>query len=358
MSGNVSNVCMCVGGSVGFQNCSDLGEAAPLFAQLLVIPIFIISLIGNVATIGIISLFKERRVPDVLVLGLACTDLLATLVPVPMSIFSYLSLKDFCQGSAMCHTYGTIAMFTRCSSVLITTVIAVERYLAICQPFFYKRHCTPVRFGIVLLISYSIAFVLAIIPAVHPGIEIISHHGFCMFDFASRYSIAVIVYGTILFVVMLICFILVTIVLLKHRIRQKGLKTATSTPSLKRRGNNDSVKSLGSRDSKRPVPRLVSQISDVGRTLKRAASARFQYGVEIQFLWMFSAVVGLFYISWLPLVVRSACMRACVCVVVVIAAGCDNTMHGIHSPLTIKHYLYSCILTAHAGNVSVCTDTA
>ena len=242
---------------------------------------------------------------------------------------------DFCQGSPACDTYGTIAMFTRNSSVLITTVIAVERYLAICKPFFYKRHCTPLRFAVVLIISWATAFVLAIVPAVHPDIAIITHHGFCLFDFASRYSIAVIVYGTILFIVMLVCFILVTIVLVKHRCRQRGLKSTSSikgsTPSLKRRING-SQRSPSPKDGKRPVPRLVSQISDVGRSLKRAASARFQYGVEIQFLWMFSAVVALFYISWLPTVVRTIC--TCVDCVVIIA-GCDNT------------HLLSCTIYTH-----------
>ena len=316
MSGdNTTANCTCVGGD-GEGICNRL-QTVDLEVQLLVVPIFVISLIGNVATIAIISLFKERKVPDVLVLGLAITDLLATIIPVPMSIFSYVSMMDFCQGSAACDMYGTIAMFTRNSSVLITTVIAVERYFAICKPFFYKRQCTPLRFAIVLIISWATAFVLAIVPAIHPDIIIRTHHGFCLFDFASRYSIAVIVYGTILFIVMLVCFILVTIVLVKHRCRQKGLRSTSSikgsTPSLKRRMDGSQKRSPSPKDGKRPVPKLVSQISDVGRTLKRAASARFQYGVEIQFLWMFSAVVTLFYISWLPIVVSVHMCGLCGC---------------------------------------------
>ena len=225
MSGaNISVNCTCIGGDGDGLNCSVPQTVGDLAVQLLVIPIFVISLIGNVATIAVISLFKERKVPDVLVLGLAITDLLATIIPVPMSIYSYVSLMDFCQGSPACDTYGTIAMFTRNSSVLITTVIAVERYLAICKPFFYKRHCTPLRFAVVLIISWATAFVLAIVPAVHPDIAIITHHGFCLFDFASRYSIAVIVpMALLLFIVqflwmfLLVCFILVTIVFVKHR---------------------------------------------------------------------------------------------------------------------------------------------
>ena len=284
------------GGSGGLPNCTG----SPNVIQLLVIPIFVLSLLGNVATIAIVSLFRERKVPDVLVLGLAITDLLATLIPVPMSIYAYLTVMDFPEGSAACNSYATIAQFTRYSSVLITTVIAVERYLAICKPFFYRRHCTPLRFGVVLIFSWAAAFVLALVPAVDPNTRISTHNGFCLFDFASKYSIAVVLYGGVLFIVMLICFIFVTVALIKHKYRYNSLKR----PSVRRTFSNDGgARSSSPKQTNRTTPRLVSQFSDVGRSLKRAASS-IQFGVEIQFLWMFTAVVALFYISWLPIVVR------------------------------------------------------
>ena len=52
--------------------------------------IFVFSLIGNVCTVAVVSQFKQHKLPDVLVIGLACTDLIATFIPVPMSLYSYI----------------------------------------------------------------------------------------------------------------------------------------------------------------------------------------------------------------------------------------------------------------------------
>lgn len=285
-------------------NITNISDQTPITVKLLVIPIFAISLIGNLSTILIVSLFRQRNVPDVLVLGLAITDLLATLIPLPMTIYSYINDTPFPECSAACNIYATLAQFTRYSSALITTVIAAERYLAICQPFYYKRRCTPLLFSVVIIISWSVAFVIAVVPAIDPGTPVSSHNGFCLFNFTSHYSIAIIVYGALLFIVMLGCFVPVTIAMIKLRCRRKRFREQSSVKS-----GRGSLKGVSEEANTKPTPphfkqkKLVTQISDVGRTLRKAASQRFQFATEVQFLWMFTAVVALFYISWIPIVV-------------------------------------------------------
>lgn len=186
--------------------------------------IFVLALFGNIFTIALLSKFKVHKVPDVLVIGLALTDLLATLVPVPMSIYVYFSGVRYEKGTVACNLYGTLAQFTRYSSALIVTLISLERYFAINRPFIYRKYATPTKFVVILIICWLLAFVLAVFPALHPGTDIIPHGGICLFDFVTPYAYSVIIYTAIQYVIVFVCFVLVSIQLLKVYRRRKKLK--------------------------------------------------------------------------------------------------------------------------------------
>lgn len=214
-----------------FSNCSMVGEVPTSQANyksldkaVTLFIIFFLALIGNILTIIVVSKFKIHKVPDVLVIGLALTDLLATLVPVPMSIYVYISGNRYEEGTVECSLYGTLAQFTRYSSALIVTLISVERYFAINRPFIYRKHATPKKFVFILIICWLVAFALAVAPAIHPGTAIIPHGGICLFDFVSYYSYSVIIYTGIQYVIVMVCFVLVSIQLLKVYRRRKKLK--------------------------------------------------------------------------------------------------------------------------------------
>ena len=213
---NLSNCSLDMPVSPG--NFKDLDKAVTLLV------IFVVALIGNILTIALVSKFKIHKVPDVLVIGLALTDLLATLVPVPMSIYVYLSGVRYEKGTVACNLYGTLAQFTRYSSALIVTLISVERYFAINRPFIYRKYVTPRKFVFILIGSWVIAFVLAVAPVLDPNTDIIPHGGICLFDFVTPYAISVSLYAGIQFVIVFVCFVLVSIQLLKVYRRRKKLK--------------------------------------------------------------------------------------------------------------------------------------
>ena len=291
---NATNNCSLI------ENMVNSSESAATYAtQLLVVPIFVISLVGNTCTIAVIASFKKQRVPDVLVLGLAITDMIATLIPIPMTIYSYVTLKTFPECSPLCVIYATIAQFTRYSSALITTIIAFERYLAICRPFFYRSRCSPAVFWLCLVISWLLAGILAIPPG--PLWLLSTHTGYCLFDFTTDYAIAIIVYGLVQFVVVLVCFVRVTVELIKVKRRRDRMSF------FRRAAKKRSASTSTSKESRPPPsPGLVSRISDLGKSLKTAApvlSDKLQLGSEAQFLRMFIVVVIFFYLSWLPVVV-------------------------------------------------------
>lgn len=277
-----------------WRNSSDVSQ---LVTQLMVVPIFLVSVVGNTCTIGVMLSFKKQRVPDVLVLGLAITDMVATLIPIPMTIYSYASQMTFPECSALCGLYATVAQFTRYSSALITTVIALERNLAICSPFFYRSRCTPAVFWTLLILCWFVAGALAVLP--WPLQLLSAHIGYCLFDFTTSYANAIIVYGLVQFVVVLVCFVMVTVELIRVKRRRDRMRRVVRK-QLFLRNNSDSKPP--------PSPGLVSRISDLGKSLKTAApvlSDKLQLGVEAKFLRMFVVVVILFYLSWLPIVVST-----------------------------------------------------
>ncbi len=184
--------------------------------------IFVVSLIGNTCTIALLAKFKIHKIPDVLVIGLAITDLVAAAIPVAFSIYAYFSGYRFRHNSWDCIVYATVAQFTRYSSVLIVTIVSIERYLAVIHPFFYRRHATPKKVAVILIFCWLAALALSIVPAIDPCTHILPHEGFCLFDVDSDYAYAIIVYGVVQYIIVLFCFVAVSVQLsLVYRRRQR-----------------------------------------------------------------------------------------------------------------------------------------
>lgn len=201
-------------------------ESEPdLVKGLSILIVFIISLIGNIGTILILSQFKSHKIPDVMVIGLALTDLLATFLPIAIALYAYFVGINFIEGCLICDFFGTLAHFTRYSSALIVTIVSLERYFAVNRPFIYRKYATPKRFIFILILCWLLAFGLAVIPAIDGGNTLIqAHDGFCLFDLTSYYAIAILGYSAIQYVTVFLCFVLVVVELVKVYRRRKRLK--------------------------------------------------------------------------------------------------------------------------------------
>jgi hypothetical protein len=216
-------------------NCSDeLGDICSggglcnsepdLFKGVTIVLVFAISLIGNICTILILSQFKIHKIPDVLVVCLALTDLLATVLPIASAMFAYFSGMDYISGCILCNFFGTIAQFTRYSSALIVTLVSLERYYAVNRPFIYRKHATPSRFVFILICCWVLALALACIPVIGNNTAILSFDGVCLFELTSRYAIGILIYAAIQYVIVFTCFLLVSIELCQVYRRRKKLK--------------------------------------------------------------------------------------------------------------------------------------
>lgn len=199
-------------------------EGIVLDRGITVILVLILSLIGNFCTVFLLSKFKVHKVPDVLVVGLALNDLLTTFLPIPMATYAYFAARNFAEGCILCKLFGTLAVFTRLSSSQIVTLVSIERYLAVNRPFIYRNHATPKKFIVVLIISWLLAAALASIPLFDGYTRTDSYTGFCLFDITNGYAMGIVIYSLAEFAVVFVCFLLVTIELVKVYRRRKKLK--------------------------------------------------------------------------------------------------------------------------------------
>lgn len=213
-------------GAIQRQLCSNVRceSVQDLSKGVTILAVLVFSLIGNICTILLLSQFKVHKIPDVLVVGLALTDLLTTLVPLPMSLYAYFAGINYTEGCILCDFFGTLAHFTRYSSAQIVTIVSLERYFAVNRPFVYRKYATPKRFVFILILCWLIALIIAIIPLVDGNTVIETHDGFCIFGLTSYYAICILIYSGVQYVTVFMCFILVTIQLIKVYRRRKRLK--------------------------------------------------------------------------------------------------------------------------------------
>lgn len=279
-------------------NCTQVLEKVDYARGISLLVIALVAALGNSMTIFIMLKFKTIKIPDLLVIALAIDDLIATLIPMTMSIVAYLSGNDYDMGSAACNFFGIIAAYTRFTAALLVTVISVERYLAVRKPLFYRKHCTPSLFKKILVLVFLSNAVIAFPPAVDPNTPINEYHGFCLFSFPRIYAIFIVIYANVQFIIVLFCFVCIVKELYNLHQRRKQMTAQNMYNKYSSAMNRENLSFTRSG--------LVSKVSDLGQRLKKTAPAIgewLQLSVEAQFARMLLVVTILFYINWMPTVV-------------------------------------------------------
>lgn len=281
-------------------NCTEVSEEVDYGRGISLLVIALIAMLGNFMTIFIMLKFKTIKIPDLLVIALAVDDLIATLIPMTMSIIAYLRGVNYEMDGHACNFFGVIAAYTRFTAALLVTVISVERYLAVRKPLFYRKHCTPSLFKKLLVLVFIFNALLAFPPAVDPNTPINEYRGFCLFSFTRIYALFIVAYANIQFVIVLFCFICIVKELYNLHRRRKQMTAQNMYNKYSTAASRDSVTFTKST--------LVSKVSDLGQRLKKTAPAIgewLQLSIEAQFARMLLVVTILFYINWMPTVVSA-----------------------------------------------------
>lgn len=306
-------------------NCSNGTQVAynPDFPRGVTLSvIWVLAIVGNILTLAIVLRYRLRKVPDLLVFGLACTDLVACAFPIPTSLWSYYSGREI-DGTEhlmrLCSAFTVVAKFTRDSSIFMVTLMVVDRFVWVLRPIQYNQGLYHKFFCVSLPAAWLLALILSLLTLV-PGVDNEAGGNICLFAFQNWYGITVIVYGLIQFIVVLVCFVIVIVEVLKLAGRRRKMLVRGNTGANHSLSCNTLTKleavttvqlsekvENGEHVSQRASP-VESNVREIGclKRLKKQLKCicdKVHPSAEQQFAIMFSAIIILFYISWLPIVV-------------------------------------------------------
>uniref|UniRef100_A0A8C4X2J8 G-protein coupled receptors family 1 profile domain-containing protein n=1 Tax=Erpetoichthys calabaricus TaxID=27687 RepID=A0A8C4X2J8_ERPCA len=146
-------------GNISFLLETKLYMCLYIFSALTVL----LTVSGNLFVIISISHFKQLHTPaNVVVVSLAVADFLIGLIIMP---FQFSSAIESCWyfGDKLCTCLNGLYLFLTSASVSSLVFISLDRYLAVCNPFFYNAKVTIYKTVFIVLLSWlsSLWYILA-----------------------------------------------------------------------------------------------------------------------------------------------------------------------------------------------------
>ncbi|KAM9339628.1 prostaglandin E2 receptor EP2 subtype-like [Symphorus nematophorus] len=143
------------------QNCSGIVQEESVTSAVM----FSAGLVGNIVALVLLRVRRVRSSPSlypVLVTALLLTDLLGSICVSPVVLTAYArrkTLVEMSMAGELCSYFGFSMTFLSLSTLSILSLMALERYLSIGQPYFYERHLST-RCGYVTLAGVYLGSVL------------------------------------------------------------------------------------------------------------------------------------------------------------------------------------------------------
>lgn len=123
---------------------------------------------------------SERTVTDYLIGALSINDMMAVLLPLPVSLPAFIDPEgndDWKGGKASCVFYQFCIFWLQTAAMLLVTEMAFERYLALAIPLRYKSWRTHRRALGMIGFVYSFTFVVSLMPVAGLAPPAVSKNG-------------------------------------------------------------------------------------------------------------------------------------------------------------------------------------
>ncbi len=241
---------------------------------LIIISVAIV--IGNFFVLWTVRSFSKRLVTDIFICSLALLDITHTMTSILLAIiFKWTVIRHKKEFGVLCKIQAWFTVTTQIHSAFIVTLINLERLTAVSRPFFYKSYVNIRRAVKILIILLFVSICVSSLPLIAWGnYALLPKMALCIFSHDSDYAIFIVVIGYTDLLVVSYCFCAIKISLNKFMERQARFAA--------RRG-------------------AIVDLQARGVALSKTASMSF---IQSQRLLKVTAMIsGLFYFSWLPLMV-------------------------------------------------------
>lgn len=127
--------------------------------------IVILTIFGNSVVISSVLLFRQMRtLTNYFIVSLACADILVALLVMPFGIYNIHMNLHWELGSVVCKLASCLDVMMTSTSILHLSCLAMDRYIAICCPFFYHQIMTKRTVIVLIIACWTVPVFISWIP--------------------------------------------------------------------------------------------------------------------------------------------------------------------------------------------------
>ncbi|XP_040904829.1 5-hydroxytryptamine receptor 4-like [Toxotes jaculatrix] len=134
--------------------------AAKVCVLCLLLPIPIFAIMGNLFIMAAVARFQSLRTPtNAFVVSLAVADFLVAVLVMPFSLVRSIDSWHF--GRSFCRAHFLLDVTFCTSSIFNLSCVALDRYIAVCDPLHYPVRMSPRRVAMLLLLCWTLPLVIS-----------------------------------------------------------------------------------------------------------------------------------------------------------------------------------------------------
>lgn len=174
-------------------NYQELSKSARIASAATLIIAEIIGIIGNLfALILITRILKYRRnIPNILICLLTIVDLMALPMTYSQAILSHIEGR-YLGGQLACTYHATAITLFKYLSIVLISLISLERFIAMSYPFCYKERISydetrKHKIAIVLILVLIAVAIISLLPVIGVGHNVLQYpNSYCSFDMSHK----------------------------------------------------------------------------------------------------------------------------------------------------------------------------